>query len=74
MVNYVAYVRVSTAKQGQSGLGLEAQTAAVTTHVNCYGKLLATYREVESGRNCERPELAKAIAHAKRTKAVLVVA
>ena len=74
MVNYVAYVRVSTAKQGQSGLGLEAQLAAVTTHVNCHGKLLATYREVESGRNCERPELAKAIAHAKRTKAILVVA
>jgi len=74
MANYVAYIRVSTARQGQSGLGLEAQMAAVNTHVNCHGKLIATYKEVESGKNCERPELAKAIAHAKRNRATLVVA
>ncbi len=71
----IAYFRVSTAKQGQSGLGLEGQQAAVDAFVARRGcELLATYREVESGKNADRPELAKAVAHAKRSKAVLVVA
>ena len=74
MTNYIAYTRVSTKKQGSSGLGLEAQTAAVTTFVNGHGKLLASYCEVESGKKSDRPELAKALAHARRSKAVLVVA
>ena len=71
----IAYFRVSTAKQGQSGLGLEGQQAAVDAFVSRRGcELLATYREVESGKNADRPELAKALAHARRTKATLVVA
>lgn len=74
MANYIAYTRVSTKKQGSSGLGLEAQTAAVTNFVNGHGKLLATYTEVESGKKADRPELAKALAHARRSKAILVVA
>lgn len=74
MANYIAYTRVSTKKQGSSGLGLEAQTAAVTNFVNGHGKLLATYTEVESGKKSDRPELAKALAHARRSKAILVVA
>ena len=72
---FISYIRVSTQKQGQSGLGLEAQQAAVSQHVNGHGRLLAEYREVESGkRHKNRPELLKAIAHAKRSKATLVVA
>ncbi len=74
MTNYIAYTRVSTKKQGNSGLGLEAQTASVINFVNGHGKLLATYTEVESGKKSDRPELAKALAHARRSKAVLIVA
>ena len=71
---HVAYYRVSTQRQGESGLGVEAQEAAVLQHVNGHGVLLAGYREIESGRKKNRPELAKAIAHAKRSKATLVIA
>lgn len=74
MANYIAYTRVSTKKQGSSGLGLEAQTASVTAFVNGHGKLLATYTEVESGKKSDRTELTKALAHARRAKAILVVA
>lgn len=72
----IAYYRVSTAKQGRSGLGLEAQEAAINAYVAQTGsKLLAPpYREVESGKKNDRPELAKAIAHAKRSRATLVIA
>ena len=76
---FVAYRRVSTEKQGRSGLGLEAQEAAVQGFLAAQGadaKLLATYTEVESGTNglSDRPELRKAIAHARRSKATLVIA
>jgi len=75
MKRFVAYTRVSTKRQGESGLGLEAQLEAVRAHVEREGGKLATvYTEVESGKRADRPELAKAIAHAKRSKAVLVVA
>ena len=74
MTNYIAYTRVSTKKQGNSGLGLEAQTTSVINFVNGHGKLLATYTEVESGKKSDRPELAKALSHARRSKAVLIVA
>jgi len=74
MKNYIAYYRVSTKKQGNSGLGLEAQEASVTNFVNGHGKLLATYCEVESGKRADRPELAKALSHARRSRAVLIVA
>lgn len=71
----IPYYRVSTAKQGKSGLGLEGQQAAVTAFVAQRGcEVLATYQEVESGKNSDRPALAKAVAHAKRSKATLVVA
>ena len=71
----VAYFRVSTKKQGESGLGLEAQQAAVTTFAEQRGAgILAAYTEVESGKLADRPELARAIAHAKRAGATLVVA
>ena len=72
---FVAYYRVSTAKQGRSGLGLEAQKAAVTTYLNGGSwSLLAEFTEVESGKSDNRPELAKAMQHCQRTGATLVVA
>ena len=74
MTNYIAYYRVSTKKQGTSGLGLDAQEASVIHHVNGHGKLIASYTEVESGKKSERIELAKALGHAKRNKATLIVA
>jgi DNA invertase Pin-like site-specific DNA recombinase len=71
----VGYIRVSTDKQGQSGLGQEAQEAAIQAHVAQTGcQLLAIYTEVESGKRSDRPELARAMAHAKRSKAKLVIA
>lgn len=73
--NIVAYLRVSTDKQGKSGLGLEGQQAAIDTFQGQNGgKIIATYTEVESGKRKDRPQLSKAIAHAKRSNAVLVVA
>lgn len=74
-MKFVGYCRVSTDKQGRSGLGLEAQEAAIRAHVAAAGGQLATiYVEVESGRRKDRPQLAKALAHAKRLKAALVIA
>lgn len=71
----VAYFRVSTAAQGRSGLGLEAQRAAVTELARNQGlTLLAEFTEVESGKRNDRPELARALHHAKVTGAVLVIA
>ena len=71
----IAYYRVSTLEQGRSGLGLEAQEAAVKRHAKqCNGQIIAHYREVESGKRADRPELAKAIGHARRAGAKLVIA
>jgi DNA invertase Pin-like site-specific DNA recombinase len=71
----VAYLRVSTKKQGQSGLGLEAQRTAVADYAAKEGcKVVAEYVEVESGKKAARPELAKALNHCRAAKAVLVVA
>jgi DNA invertase Pin-like site-specific DNA recombinase len=74
----VGLVRVSTDRQGESGLGLEAQNAAVEAlRASIGGTLLKTYEEIESGTHDDvqaRPELLKAVAHAKRTGATLVIA
>lgn len=70
---YVAYYRVSTDKQGRSGLGLDAQKAAVHSFVKG-APILAEFKEVESGKNNRRPELQAAIAAAKSQGARLVIA
>jgi DNA invertase Pin-like site-specific DNA recombinase len=71
---FVAYYRVSTEQQGKSGLGLEAQRASVAEHVNGHGVLVGEYVEIESGKRNDRPKLALALAHAKATGAILIVA
>jgi len=72
---FVSYLRVSTDKQGRSGLGLEAQREAVSTYLNG-GKwtLVQEYIETESGRRSDRPKLAAALAHAKASGATIVFA
>lgn len=73
-MKFVTYLRVSTERQGQSGLGLEAQRAAVAAHVLGRGEVVAEFVEVESGKRADRPELARALAEAKRAGAVLLIA
>jgi DNA invertase Pin-like site-specific DNA recombinase len=72
---FISYLRVSTDKQGKSGLGIEAQREAVVRYLNG-GKwtLSAEYVETESGRRSDRPKLAAALAHAKAIGAKLVFA
>ncbi len=67
---YIAYYRVSTQRQGQSGLGLEGQQAAVES----FCQPVESFTEIESGNNNQRPELQRAIAACKRLGATLVVA
>jgi DNA invertase Pin-like site-specific DNA recombinase len=71
----IAYIRVSTDKQGKSGLGLEAQEQAIAAYAASQGVSVSeTFIEVESGKNNHRPELEKALKLAKRTKSTLVIA
>jgi DNA invertase Pin-like site-specific DNA recombinase len=72
---FVAYYRVSTDKQGRSGLGLEAQTATVQAYAQrCGGHIIETFPEVESGKRNDRPQLLKALALCRQKKAVLIIA
>ncbi len=76
---FVAYYRVSTARQGQSGLGLEAQQASVAQFINQRdGSLIEEFTEVETGKGknalSKRPQLAAALASCKRSRAQLVIA
>jgi DNA invertase Pin-like site-specific DNA recombinase len=72
---FIAYYRVSTKRQGDSGLGLEAQQHAVTEYLNGGAwQLLGSFTEVESGKVDERPELAKAFAACRVKNATLVIA
>jgi DNA invertase Pin-like site-specific DNA recombinase len=73
-MKFVTYLRVSTERQGQSGLGLEAQRAAVAAHVLGRGEVVTEFVEVESGKRADRPQLALALAETKRAGAVLLIA
>lgn len=72
---YVAYYRVSTAKQGHSGLGLAAQKEAVSTYLNG-GRwtMVAEVKEIESGKKNDRPELIRALALCRVHRATLLIA
>ena len=78
MQRYVTYQRVSTKKQGDSGLGLDAQKRDIQLFLDNYSEVpwevLGDYTDVMSGSNSDRPELLKAIALAKENKATLLVA
>ena len=72
---FVAYYRVSTDKQGQSGLGLDAQHAAVELHARSVGAtVVAEFQDVESGRKADRTGLAAALAMCRARRATLLIA
>jgi DNA invertase Pin-like site-specific DNA recombinase len=74
MPTYIAYFRVSTERQGTSGLGLDAQRSAVMNFIRP-DQLVGEYTEIESGkRSANRPQLAAALADCKKRKATLVIA
>lgn len=72
---FISYVRVSTQKQGQSGLGIDAQLVAVANYVRGRGELVGGVQEIESGRKGakSRPELVRALVDCKRLGAALVI-
>lgn len=75
MAELVAYYRVSTQRQGRSGLGLEAQREAVSAYAKRVGAIVfAEYTEIESGRKCNRPKLIEALGIARLRRATIVVA
>ncbi len=73
-MKYIGYYRVSTKKQSKSGLGLEAQQEMVRQFAGENGALVGEFVEVESGRNDQRSELAKAMNLAKKGGASLLIA
>jgi DNA invertase Pin-like site-specific DNA recombinase len=73
--NFVAYYRVSTQRQGRSGLGLEAQQNAVREHLNGGNwRIVADFTEVESGKRSDRPKLAEALKTCRALGATLIIA
>src|SRR6266550_6540510 len=73
--SFVSYLRVSTDRQGRSGLGIEAQRAAVASYLAGFGaEPIAEFVEVESGRRADRPELTRALTECRVRKATLVIA
>lgn len=73
-MKYIAYYRVSTQRQGQSGLGLEAQKSAVQRFLKNDENLLKSYTDIESGKNNNRPNLLNAIEDCKKENATLLIA
>lgn len=73
--SFIAYYRVSTDRQGASGLGLEAQRAAVGQYVTAAaGAIVADFSEVKSGSRADRPQLALALAACRARRAILIIA
>lgn len=73
--SYIAYTRVSTQRQGASGLGLEAQQSAVRAYLDgTGGRLIDEFQEVESGGKSDRPELARALHACRVHGATLLIA
>ncbi|MGC2076365.1 MAG: recombinase family protein [Xanthobacteraceae bacterium] len=71
----MAYYRVSTERQGRSGLGLEAQRDAVKRHLTSFGgNLIGEHTEIETGKRNDRPELHAALTVCRRRKAKLIIA
>ena len=75
VTRFVVYLRVSTLRQGASGLGIEAQREAVARHVaSTGGRILAEVVETESGKQSTRPQLARALAICRGQRATLLIA
>ncbi len=78
MIKFVTYCRVSTKRQGDSGLGLDAQRRDIQIYLENYAdipfEVIGSFTDINSGTNNERDELTKAIVLAKKDKAVLLVA
>jgi DNA invertase Pin-like site-specific DNA recombinase len=72
--NFLAYYRVSTAQQGRSALGLEAQQQAVRTYLGAADRLVGEVVEVESGKRADRPKLAEALRLCRLHGATLIIA
>lgn len=75
MKRFVTYYRVSTSKQGESGLGLQAQQETVAVFfASRPNEVVASFTEIESGKRSDRPELLKALDECRKRKATLVIA
>lgn len=75
MKNAIAYYRVSTERQGRSGLGLEAQQRAVASYIEANGlTLIDEWEDINSGKRNDRPALKNALIECKKQKAVLIIA
>ena len=73
MKTYISYLRQSTTKQEQSGLGVEAQREIIKNHIK-EGVIMSEYLETETGKSCNRPKLMEALAQCRKTNSILVVA
>ncbi|MDX1114776.1 DNA invertase [Sinorhizobium medicae] len=78
MKQYITYIRVSTAEQGKSGLGLEAQTRDISLYLEQYSEvpyeIIGEFKDIQSGGDDDRPQLIEALALARKTGAELLVA
>lgn len=75
MNKYISYLRVSTKRQGQSGLGLEAQRESIRAYVERNsGEIIAEFVEVKSGTSRKRKEIKAAVELSRKEKAILIVA